>query len=394
MKDTSNNAALKAVEYADRLIQALDHHQIASFEPEAEKVLRFFQPGEVAELLGVTNAAIRKMVSEGKVEDAKVIVKGRRYYSAKEILELRAAFEKQTRKAGNYQKGRGQGEKLQVLMMMNFKGGSSKTTSTIHLAHYLALQGYRVLTIDLDPQASLTSFFGMRLELDIDTINTVYSALKYDDPISMKECCHKTYFPNLDIMPSDLMLQSYEHETAAQMGTSGGGLYFERLKLALEDVSNDYDIVLIDSPPQLGILTLSGLAAATGIIVPIVPGMLDICSTGQFLKMTGELMSVMSESGIEISFDFMKFLITRHEPADGPQQEMVAFLRGLFGQDVMTHSILKSTAISDAGLNRQSLFEVERADMNRRTYDRAMESLKGVGQEIEDLLNNAWDRSQ
>lgn len=78
---------------------------------------------------------------------------------------------------------------MQVLAVANFKGGSAKTTTTVHLAHYLGLQGLRVLAIDLDPQASLSAMFGYQPEFDVDENQTLYAAIRYDDeervPLSM-----------------------------------------------------------------------------------------------------------------------------------------------------------------------------------------------------------------
>ena len=93
-----------------------------------------------------------------------------------------------------------------------------------------------------------------------------------------------------------------------------------------------------------------------------------------------------------MEFDFLRFLINRYEPNDGPQQQVVAFLRQLFANEVMVAPMLKSTAISDAGLTQQTLYEVERSQFHRQTYDRAVDSLNAVNDEIEMLLQQAWGR--
>jgi chromosome partitioning protein len=90
----------------------------------------------------------------------------------------------------------------------------------------------------------------------------------------------------------------------------------------------------------------------------------------------------------------MKYLVTRFEPGDGPQNQMVAFLRSIFGEHVLIHPMLKSTAISDAGLTNQTIFEVEkRHQFTRSTYDRAFESVNNVSAEIEGLIREAWGRA-
>ncbi|WP_163068131.1 AAA family ATPase, partial [Acinetobacter baumannii] len=81
--------------------------------------------------------------------------------------------------AWRFQPHRRKGEHLQVLAIANFKGGSAKTTTSVHLSQYLALRGYRVLAIDLDPQASLSAMFGAQPELDVAENETIYAALRY-----------------------------------------------------------------------------------------------------------------------------------------------------------------------------------------------------------------------
>jgi chromosome partitioning protein len=113
---------------------------------------------------------------------------------------------------------------------------------------------------------------------------------------------------------------------------------------------------------------------------------------GQFLFMTSDLLNVVREAGGDLRFDFFRYLATRYEPNDGPQTQVVAFLRSLFGERVLTHPMLKSTAISDAGLTKQTLYEVGRENFSRGTYDRALEALNAVNGEIENLIKQAWGR--
>ena len=110
--------------------------------------------------------------------------------------------------------------------------------------------------------------------------------------------------------------------------------------------------------------------------------------------MTSDLLSVVEEAGADMRFDFLRYAITRYEPNDGPQTQIVAFLRSLFGERVLTSTMLKSTAVSDAGLTKQTLYEVGRENFTRATYDRAMEALDGVNGEIEALILKSWGRDE
>lgn len=382
---------------AARLSRSLDSNMRKSFLPDNTKELRRFSAAEAADLIGVSQDHLRKQFFNEKLNLAvETDARGRRWYTAQQVDQARHAIAQDSR-ARRFEymvPGRRENDRLQVISVANFKGGAGKTTSAIHLAQKLALDGYRVLAVDLDPQASLTTMFGLRPEIEFAETKSVYDALRYEDPVLFGEIVKKTYFHNLDLAPAGLMLSEFETETAHALRVNAQPPFYQRLAICLSQVEADYDVVIIDCPPQLGFITLSALMASTGLIVTVVPGMLDVASMAQFLQLASSLMSAVAEVGGSPDWDFMKFLITRHEPNDGPQTQMAAFLRTMFGEDVMTRSFLKSSAVSDAGLTQQTLFEINRSDVNRQTYDRAIESITGVVSEIEGLIQNAWGRKE
>lgn len=386
---TADRPSALATDISERLNAAIREHLLAAFAPDNTKTLREFSAPEVAELLDVSGQFLRKVHTDGVLPEPATNRGGRRYYSGQEVLNARDILERTSRKKGHYRPHRVEGEKLQVWQLMNFKGGSSKSTTTIHLAHYFALQGYRVLVVDLDPQGSLTSMCGISPEIEFDGL-TIYDAIKYDNPSSMADVIVKTYFPGLSIAPSRLVLSEFETESAAHSNQERP--FYLRIRDALAQVESDYDLVLMDSPPQIGFLTISGMAAATSIIVPMTPSMLDVSSTAQFLELAGAYMGVIEDAGAALEYDHFKLLITRDEPTDIPAQQITSFMRALFQDRVMSATALKSTAISDATMLKQSLYEVVRSDMTRATYDRARGSMDAVGREIEAMIRQTWGR--
>ena len=380
--------------------QSLRASYLASLSPAQEKELRLFSAGEAARFLGITTGYLRKMHLTHAIPDVHATVRANRYYSAEAIDTIRAVLETNAKTPGSYRKGRKAGEPLAVLAVATFKGGAGKTTMAIHVAQYLALNGYRVLAIDLDPQASLTSYFGIRPEVDLEGSCTLYDGIRYEDPLPLSDCVRPTYFHNLDLIPADLQLHTFEHETPLWMleqrqrpeGERDPFAFYQRLGVALSDVEADYDVVILDCPPSLGFITLCGLCAATGLLITVVPAMLDIESLSSFMRMTGELLEAIDQNGLSMRWDFQKFVLSRYEPHDGPQMQLAAFLRNLFGADVLRAEMLKSTAIGDAGLTRQALWEVDRHLMNRQTYDRALEAITAVGAEVEALVHQGWGR--
>jgi chromosome partitioning protein len=284
-----------------------------------------------------------------------------------------------------------------VIAVTNFKGGSGKTTTTAHLAQFFAMRGYRTLAIDLDPQASLSSLLGCQPEFDVSDNETLYGSIRYDDKQRpLREIIRSTYFAGLDLVPANLELQEFEHDTPkvlAERRRSSDRLFFARVAQALATIEADYDIVVLDCPPSLGFLTLSALCAARSILITVHPQMLDVASMSQFLHMAASLLGVVEAAGGDAEYDFLRYVVTRYEPQDGPQTRIVALMRSLFGERVLTNAMLKSTAVSDAGLTKQTLYEMGRADVTKQTYDRALEALDAVNAEIEGLVRQAWRRA-
>jgi chromosome partitioning protein len=380
---------------ARELSAKLNEHRMKLFPPSARKSLRRFSSGEAAKLIGVKDAYLRQLSIEGRGPVPDTTSNGRRSYSFDDIQGLRAHLDETAKAGRRYIPHRLAGENLQVVAVVNFKGGSGKTTTSAYLAQFLALQGYRVLAVDLDPQASLSALHGYQPEFDVGENETLYGAIRYDGQRrDLSEIIKRTYFANLDLVPGNIELMEFEHETPkALMGQEAGDpLFFARVAQALASVEDRYDVVVIDCPPQLGFLTLSALCAATALLIPVHPQMLDVMSMCQFLIMTSDLLDVVAKAGGDMAYDWMRYLVTRYEPGDGPQTQMVGFMRALFGDRVLTHTMLKSTAISDAGITKQTLYEVARDQFTRSTYDRAIESLENVNSEIESLLKLAWGR--
>jgi chromosome partitioning protein len=393
----SEDAVGKIVHHAGILSTHLQEVRERMYPPRAEKSLRYFMTHEVSKLTSIPESTLRTMSIEGKGPTPARLDNNHRVYTLAQINELRRLFSEQ--KPGDtlrFLPRRRSGDHLQILAIANFKGGSAKTTTSLHLAHYLALQGYRVLAIDLDPQASLSTMFGAQPEIDVGENETVFAALRYDDRRRhMREIIRKTYFSGIDLIPGNIEVMEYEHDTPRVLANKTenlGGLFFERLRLAIAEVEDDYDVVVLDTPPSLGFLTLGAIYAATGMIVTVHPAMLDVASMSQFLLMMGDLATVIRDAGATLRQDFFRYLITRHNPNDQPQTEVVTMLRHLFGSDVLVPTAIESTAIEAAGLAKRSLYEIEPGQVRRDTFQRARESMDAVNERMLGLITDSWGR--
>jgi chromosome partitioning protein len=391
------DAAQRIVRHAGVLSNQMQALRERMYPPHAEKALRHFMTNEVSKLTSIPESTLKTMSIEGKGPIPARLENNHRAYTLAQINELRRLFaEQKPSEALRFLPHRRSGEHLQIVAIANFKGGSAKTTTSLHLAHYLGLHGYRVLAIDLDPQASLSAMFGAQPEMDVGDNETIYAVLRHDDrrrPIH--EVIRKTYFAGVDLIPGNIEVMEYEHEiprVLAQRSTKGG-LFFERLRLAIAEADADYDVVILDTPPSLGFLTLGAIYAATGMVVTVHPAMLDVASMSQFLLMMSDLIGVIQEAGATLRQDFFQYLITRHDPNDQPQAQIVSMLRLLFSEEVLMPTAIESTAIEAAGLAKRSLYELEPGEIGRDTFRRARESVDAVNEGIRGLIIESWGRT-
>lgn len=188
----------------------------------------------------------------------------------------------------------------------------------------------------------------------------------------------------------------YEHETPQAIASGGGrgdGIFFRRLGAVINSVEEDYDVVVIDAPPQLGYLTPGALCAATSLLITVHPAMIDVASMNQFPgddeRCHARHRGAWRYSGTR----FHPICHHQHNPNDVPQVNVVALLRSLFGEDVLAPAVVDTTAIASAGLEKKSLYEMARGSVGRDTLARALDSVDAVNLEIFNHLKSVWGRS-
>ncbi|MCA1776993.1 MAG: plasmid partitioning protein RepA [Loktanella sp.] len=375
-----------------RLGSRLREHAEETFPPDAQKGLRRFAMREAAELIRLNQNTFRHHVSnldgfpQGTLEGG-----NRRSFSAEELVEAQRMLLETGRIKPEEHPHRQPGEPCQVLTIFNLKGGSAKTSSVAHIGQLLGLRGYRVLLIDLDSQASLTNLFGVTPELDPD-MPTSYDLVRAENPLPASDVIRKTNFPTVDLIPASMDIMEYEFEVALSF-RQGTTTFHSQIRDALEPVLDQYDVVIFDTPPQLNFSVISALFASTGVLIPLNASMLDVMSLASFLGMASNLMGVVESHAPAHGLQFVRVLITRYEHTDSPQVQISSLLRTVLGEAVLPAEFLKSTAIGDAANTQQSVFEVEPRDVNRRTYERAIDSVSRVTDEIEREIRKAWGRT-
>ncbi|MGE0877409.1 MAG: ParA family protein [Acidimicrobiia bacterium] len=219
-----------------------------------------------------------------------------------------------------------------VLAVANQKGGVGKTTTSVNLGACLAELGYRTLIIDLDPQANASTGLG----IDPRTLErSIYDVLMHDVPLD--DCIEPASVRNLFVAPSSLDLAGAEIELVPAFSRE------LKLRRALEGVLSDYDYVLIDCPPSLGLLTVNALAAATEVVVPIQCEYYALEGLGQLLRNV-ELVRKGLNADLEVGAIILVMYDARTKLADQVVQEV----RTHFGSRVCRNVVPRTVRLSEA----------------------------------------------
>jgi len=360
--------------------------------PDKAKRLRRFGAAEVAAVLGISPGHLRNLLREPGFPSGEIQTGGRRTFSLEEIHAARRWLERSTG-SPRYAPGRRAelGERLQVVTFVNFKGGSGKTTTAVHFAQYLALRGYRVLLVDLDPQASATALFGLDPDTEIGESGTFASWLSGTRQAG--ELVRPTHWTGLDLLPASIALQHAEYELVGRLLERRDFAFYAQLEELLKAIDPRYDVVVCDCRPDVGMLTLNALWAATGLVVPIPPSMLDFASSGEFFRFLAGVVrdfraTLRSDA---LDYDFVRIVTTRFKASDRNQAEIVRWKRALFQEAVLGEVMLDTALIDAAGILKETLYEYEPAG-NRRTYERGREAMDRVNRALEQEILRAWGR--
>jgi chromosome partitioning protein len=363
--------------------------------PEHRKRLRQFPTVEAAMLLGVSESYLRQITKDG-AEFTSGTVAGNNYRRTFTLTELHWILDGLYEKTGDerYRRRRNPTEKLQVVAVANFKGGAAKTTTAIHLAQYMALRGYRVLAVDLDSQASLTSLFGLQPDTDVAPEGTLYPMFR-GEVDSLKNCIRSTYWPRLDLVPANLSLSQAEFEMPVRAQREKNFAFWLVLHEAIQKSTADYDVVILDCPPSLGFMSINAIFAATGIIVPVPPSMIDFASTGQFFRMCSQVLEQVEEADPDAKeVDFFKILVAKHVVTDQNQKQIIHLMGANFGEMLLQNAMAVTTALDAAGLRKRTYYEIEDQVGTRQSYMRGLAFLNAVNGEIESVVLKAWGRQE
>ena len=403
-------------------------------EAGGDRKLRLFSTWEITRyLIPVAQGHFRRVLKanpdlpQGRSETDG----GAKWFALDEVIRLRAHFAAEGSRAKHYQPYRPDGLPAKMVAVANFKGGVGKTSTAAHLAMSAALDGYKVLVIDLDSQGSMTSIFGGRVADEWQTVFPLLARhyarylqsdnqrrLDRGDPpmpldetltealeISAGQLVQGTHWPNIDLIGAQLNLYWAEFQIPVWRTQGRGWKLWDALSESLQadGLLDEYDVVFIDTPPALGYLTINGLSAADILLVPLGASFLEFDSTGRFFDMLHATFSSIEEGeniaaravgrpGIAFEWDAVRAVVTRYDSTQ--QAELAALMQAYLGETLSPHRQGFTALIGQAGEQVQGIYEADYRDFNRETYARGRETFDATYAAVKNLIIGAWRRDE
>ncbi|MBK8184493.1 MAG: AAA family ATPase [Candidatus Competibacteraceae bacterium] len=344
-----------------------------------QRCLPSFGIEKAAEIIGCTSQHLRDKEGDGSLpppRTARVGSLDRRIYNYNEINQIRRLLKRDAHPCACVR-----------LIFSNLKGGVGKTSHALHLSHFAAREGFRVLMVDLDPQASLTTAFGLVPGLNVGSEEDIGPSLTVD-PDLIHHSIKRTRWNEIDLVPAQLSLQytDWQMLQARDSEVQDLGPLPQRLRQALDRVAESYDLIVMDTPPALGMLSLNAIAAADMILMPITPNFYDIASSVQYFAILSQLASTYASA---LRVRQLTLLMTRTDSAPETRTN-ISLLNKAYGEFLLTNRMPQTRELQRATGDQMSLYEIEAPRGARETYLKAIDAMNAVNAEIMQHVWQVW----
>jgi chromosome partitioning protein len=277
-----------------------------------------------------------------------------------------------------------------TLTVANFKGGVAKTTSAVTLAQGLSMRGHKVLLIDLDPQGSATTLFGVLPDAEVEQEHTamLLFAGEADD---LTYAVRNSYWPGIDLVCAAPLLFGAEFALPARQAHDPGFEFWRVLDRGLDAARSSYDVIIVDTPPALSYVTINALMAADGVIMPLPPSALDFASSAQFWDLFSDLCNQLLRSrNQDKTFEFIDVLLSRVETGDAASSVVRRWILEGYGDKVLPIEIPKTAVTATASAEFGTVYDMPRGAMNARTFARARDAYDRMCELVEQQIEAVW----
>lgn len=370
---------------ADKASYMMNAVRGALLAPENRKQAPHFNTTELAALCDADRSQIVYRSSKGDLPAGTINPGGnRRTFTLEDAMPWIREF--------RVDQLRPKGAHAVCISVANFKGGVGKTTTAMTLAQGLALKGHRVLVLDCDPQGSLTTLFGILPDTEVDESQTILPVCLGQES-SIAPSIQNTYWPGLDLVCAAPLLFAAEFGLPARQMRETDFEFWNVLNQALDDVREEYDVIIIDTPPALSYVTINALMASDGILMPLPPNALDAASAAQFWRLFSDLAGQLVEQrGVTKSFDFVRVLLTRVDSQDSTTATIRDWISKTYEGKVLPAEIPKTTVASSSSAEFGTVYDVAKYDGSQKTYKRARDAYERVSELMEEIIRAAWRR--
>lgn len=359
--------------------------QVRSFmlAPEARKKPPVFNSAQLCELCGIDRSRLQYLLKKNELPSGDREGNGRREWTLVEAREwvraLRSEYLRDPALAC-----------AAVVTVANFKGGVSKTTTAAVLAQGLSLRGHKVLVVDCDPQGSLTTLFGVLPASEVEEEDTIMP-LCSGERDSIMPSIQKTYWDGIDLVAAAPLLFSAEFMLPLKQVKDRSFAFWRVLDNGLDEARNEYDIIIIDTPPSLSYITINALMAANGVVMPLPPSSLDFASSAQFWSLfTDTCNTLFDRNPDNKKFHFVDVVLSRVDRSDVASAAVREWIMSAYGPKVLPIEIPKTSIAASASASFGTVYDIDPASVQAKTLKRARDAYDELINFIEPQIEGFW----